>query len=116
MTEFSATSADAGPVLSRVQLERLVAEDELVGRTLIGFAAPSVGLRGVDLDGVTIERDAPRRVSVAGSPSALGRVVRNLLDNAIQHAPPGSAVRITVDDAARPRVEVAVPACTASAE
>jgi two-component system OmpR family sensor kinase len=32
--------------------------------------------------------------------------VRNLLDNAIQHAPPGSAVRITVDDADQPRVEV----------
>ena len=55
---------------------------------------------------MTIERDAPRRVGVDGSPTALGRVVRNLLDNAIQHAPAGSAVRITVDGADRPRVEV----------
>jgi uncharacterized protein YjbI with pentapeptide repeats len=50
------TSADAGVVQSRVQLERLVADDELAGRTISGFAAPSVGLRGIDLDGVTLER------------------------------------------------------------
>ena len=44
---------------------------------------------------------------VAGNPTALGRVVRNLLDNAIQHAPAGSVVRIVVDGAEqRPRVEV----------
>jgi len=52
----SDTSADAGVVQSRVQLERLVAEDELSGRTISGFAAPSVGLRSLDLDGVTLER------------------------------------------------------------
>src|SRR5512135_983286 len=53
---MSETSADAGVVQSRVQLERLVAEDELAGRTIAGFAAPSVGLRAIDLDGVTIQR------------------------------------------------------------
>ncbi len=50
------TSADAGPVLSRVQLERLAAQDELTGRTISGFAAKSVGLRGADLDGVTLDQ------------------------------------------------------------
>lgn len=49
-------AADAGVVQSRVQLERLVADDELAGRTIAGFAAPNVLLRGVDLDGVTVER------------------------------------------------------------
>ena len=53
---MSDTSADAGVVQSRVQLERLVAEDELAGRTIAGFAAQSVGLRAIDLDGVTISR------------------------------------------------------------
>jgi len=53
---MSDQSGDAGVVQSRVQLERLVAENELAGRTLSGFAAPSVGLRGSDLDGVTIDR------------------------------------------------------------
>ena len=53
---MSESSADAGVVQSRVQLERLVAEDELAGRTIAGFAAHSVGLRGVDLDSVTLDR------------------------------------------------------------
>src|SRR5690349_11318269 len=53
---MSDSSADAGVVQSRVQLERLVAEDELAGRTISGFAAPSVGLRSIDLDSVTIEK------------------------------------------------------------
>src|SRR5258705_6295326 len=53
---MSDTSADAGVVQSRVQLERLVAVDELVGRTISGFAAPSANLRAVDLDGVTIDK------------------------------------------------------------
>jgi len=70
---MSDTSADAGVVQSRVQLERLIADDELAGRTISGFAAPSVGLRGVDLDGVTFERldlrgaDATRAGSSAPS-------------------------------------------------
>ncbi len=56
---------------------------------------------------VRIERDAPQRVGVAGNPTALGRVVRNLLDNAIRHAPAGSVVRIAIDGAEqRPRVDV----------
>jgi uncharacterized protein YjbI with pentapeptide repeats len=50
------TSADAGVVQSRVQLERLIAVDELAGRTIAGFPAPSVLMRGVDLDGVTISK------------------------------------------------------------
>lgn len=53
---MSEQSADAGVVQSRVQLERLVADDELAGRTIAGFAAPSVGIRNIDLDNVIIER------------------------------------------------------------
>lgn len=48
--------ADAGVVESRVQMERLAAEDLLVGRTIQGFAAPRAGLRERDLDRVTIEK------------------------------------------------------------
>ena len=53
---MSEPSADAGVVQSRVQLERLVAEDELAGRTIAGFAAQSVLLRALDLDGVSIDK------------------------------------------------------------
>jgi uncharacterized protein YjbI with pentapeptide repeats len=52
---MSLEEADAGVVQSRVQFERLIADDELVGRTIKGFPAVSVGLPGVDLDGVTFE-------------------------------------------------------------
>jgi hypothetical protein len=40
---MSDSSADAGVVQSRVQHERHVADDELAGRTIAGFAAQSVG-------------------------------------------------------------------------
>jgi uncharacterized protein YjbI with pentapeptide repeats len=52
----SDTSADAGVIQSRVQLERMVAEEQVAGRTISGFAAQHVGLRGSDLDSVTIEK------------------------------------------------------------
>jgi two-component system sensor histidine kinase BaeS len=46
--------------------------------------------------GLTLRLDASERVHVSGNPSALGRVIRNLLDNAIRHAPPGSEIRVVV--------------------
>ena len=55
---------------------------------------------------LTIELDTVDRVPVTGNPTALGRVVRNLLDNAIQHAPAGSVIRIVLDGLERPRVLV----------
>jgi two-component system sensor histidine kinase BaeS len=41
--------------------------------------------------------EASERVRVPGDPSQLGRVVRNLLDNAIRHAPRESVVLVQVD-------------------
>ena len=82
--------------LDRVPLDLSELVDEAVEAL-----APAAAARDI-----RIERDTPQRVRVAGNPTALGRVVRNLLDNAIQHAPSGSVVRIVVDGAERPRVEV----------
>ena len=82
--------------LDRVPLDLSELVDEAVEAL-----APAAAARGI-----RIERDTPQRVRVAGNPTALGRVVRNLLDNAIQHAPDGSVVRVVVDGAERPRVEV----------
>ena len=54
---------------------------------------------------VTVTLDAPGGVRVDGNAAALGRVIRNLLDNAIRHAPTGSKVTVTVErDARRVRV------------
>jgi signal transduction histidine kinase len=85
----------------RLDLDRVPLDlTELVDEAIEALTPAAAG------HGVTIERDTPREVRVTGNPTALGRVVRNLLDNAIQHAPDGSTVRIAVDGTERPRVEV----------
>jgi two-component system sensor histidine kinase BaeS len=61
---------------------------------------PSAAARGIDL----VLRGS--RTTVQGNSRAIGRVVRNLLDNAIRHAPEGSVVEISVDDTGTPRVTV----------
>jgi signal transduction histidine kinase len=50
--------------------------------------------------------DASSHVAVRGNPTALGRVVRNLIDNAIRHAPHGSEVRVAVGGDGRPSIRV----------
>jgi signal transduction histidine kinase len=55
---------------------------------------------------VTLELESDARVAVVGSASALGRVVRNLLDNAVRHAPEGSTVVIAVSADRQPTVRV----------
>jgi signal transduction histidine kinase len=55
---------------------------------------------------VTLALDASTRVHVRGNPTALGRVVRNLIDNAIRHAPAGSVVRVAVAADGRPSIRV----------
>lgn len=54
--------------------------------------APMAEARNIDL---TLE--APGGVRVKGNASALGRVIRNLLDNAIRHAPDDSIVHVVVE-------------------
>jgi signal transduction histidine kinase len=54
---------------------------------------PSAAARGVEL-----VVDAPAAVAVVGSVTAIGRVIRNLVDNAVRHSPVGSQVRVVVAD------------------
>lgn len=56
--------------------------------------------------GVLVRLAAPTHVQVPGNARAIGRVVRNLVDNAIRHAPVASTVTVTVDGSDRPRVTV----------
>lgn len=63
--------------------------------------APTAHARGVH-----VELDAAEHVHVQGNANALGRVIRNLLDNAIRHAPPGSTVQVSVSEQGRPLVAV----------
>ncbi|MGE0730733.1 MAG: sensor histidine kinase [Acidimicrobiia bacterium] len=55
---------------------------------------------------VTLQVAAAGAVPVLGNATALGRVIRNLLDNAIRHAPDGSTVTVRVDGEGEPKVVV----------
>jgi len=46
---------------------------------------------------VTLTVDGPGHVAVQGDPAALGRVLRNLLANAIRHSPESGEVRVLVN-------------------
>lgn len=50
-----------------------------------------------DVRGVTIRLRSDQAVPVWGNAAALGRVLRNLLDNAIRHTPDGSEVTMIVE-------------------
>jgi signal transduction histidine kinase len=63
--------------------------------------APVAGERGLQL-----QLRATTRVRVAGNAAALGRVIRNLIDNAIRHAPAGTTVVVDVSAATEPSVRV----------
>ncbi len=49
-----------------------------------------------DTGDVKLRMEATRRVQVTGDATQLGRVMRNLLDNAIRHAPAGTLVSVDV--------------------
>ncbi|HEY5877206.1 MAG TPA: HAMP domain-containing sensor histidine kinase [Ilumatobacteraceae bacterium] len=84
---FLLSKLDAG----RVDLDRVAVDlAELTDETLDSLA-PIAAERGVELRLI-----APTAVPVFGSPTALSRVVRNLVDNAIRHAPAATAVSVSV--------------------
>ena len=53
---------------------------------------------------VTLRVDAPGRVAIDGNAAAIGRILRNLIDNAIRHAPASSTIDIIVTDGAVVRI------------
>ena len=84
---FLLSKLDAG----RADLDRVAVDlAELTDETLDSLA-PIAAERGVELRLI-----APTAVPVFGSPTALSRVVRNLVDNAIRHAPSATAVSVSV--------------------
>jgi signal transduction histidine kinase len=84
--ELSRIEADTLQLsLERVSLGELVSD-------AVASAAPLARAKGVHLSG-NVEGSPP---VVSGSAPELTRVVRNLLDNAIRHTPPGGAIEVTV--------------------
>ena len=85
---FELSRIEAGTLAVNVERVRL---GELVS-DVVASAAVMAGAKGVRVDG----RLAGRPPDVAGSAPELTRVVRNLLDNAIRHTPPGGTVEVDV--------------------
>ncbi len=85
----------------RLELHRVPVDLTDVADEAVEALAPVAAAAGVHL-----ALDASTHVQVRGNPTALGRVVRNLIDNAIRHAPTGSVVRIAVGVDGRPSMRV----------
>jgi signal transduction histidine kinase len=82
------------PLRSRIDLTELVDE-------AVEALQPVAVQRGVRMKVVPV---GPVGAMVA--PEEVGRVLRNLLDNAIRHAPEGTVVEVSVDDDGGPLVSV----------
>ncbi len=85
----------------RLELLRETVDVSEIADEAIEALAPAAAARRVEL-----RLRSPGGVPVDGNATAIGRVIRNLLDNAIRHAPEGSTVEVAVDAAATPTVRV----------
>jgi len=95
---FLLSRLDSGtPELPHARVDLAEIADEAAEALAPVAEAGSVRLRVQGAEGAIVH----------GSAVALGRVIRNLVDNAIRHSPPGSEVNIIVDaDADPPTVSV----------
>lgn len=89
-----------------IEIDRTPADISEVADEAIEVLRPVAGRRNIRL-----RLEAPDGPVVAGGPEAVGRVLRNLLDNAIRHAPEGSEVVVHIGngEAAMVRVTDAGP-------
>lgn len=93
-------------LLSRIESGRLELEREPVDLAELADEAVEALTPVAAMREVTVRLDAPLGVRVEGNPAALGRVIRNLIDNAVRHAPDGSTVEVVVAEGATPTVRV----------
>ncbi len=94
---FLLTRMDAG----RLDLASEVIDLAELADEAVESLAPVAARRQIELD-----VRACHRLAVNGNPAALGRVVRNLVDNAIRHAPEHSTVTVAVAEEDGPTVRV----------
>jgi signal transduction histidine kinase len=93
-------------LLARIESGRLDLHPVPVDLTEVADEAVEALAPAATAAGVELALDASTHVRVHGNPTALGRVVRNLIDNAIRHAPAGSVVRVAVASEGRPSIRV----------
>lgn len=92
----------AGVVAPRV---RTVYLDEAVHRALVGIGMGTRGVRRASMERVEVEVG---EIAVAADPGLLERVLANLVDNALRHAPRDAPVRVSAErDGDRVTVAVA---------
>lgn len=85
-------------LLARIQSGDMSIESMPTDLTDVADEAIEVLLPVAAKEQVNLVLDAPKRVVVTTGPEAVSRVIRNLLDNAIRHAPQGSDVTVAVSN------------------
>ncbi len=83
-------------LLARIEAGRLELRPESVDLAEIADDAAEALAPTAEQRGIRIVQPVAEPVPVAGNATALGRVIRNLLDNAIRHAPNGSTIELRV--------------------
>ena len=83
-------------LLARIEAGERVLDHELLDLSELVDEAVEALAPAAHRHDVRLETDTPGHVPVLGSAAELGRVVRNLLDNAIRFSPAGGAVRCEV--------------------
>ncbi len=104
--EALGTLVDDFFLLARIESGRLDLHPVPLDLTEVADEAVEALAPAAAAAGVTLALDVSSHVHVQGNPTALGRVVRNLVDNAIRHAPAGSVVRVAVAADGRPSIRV----------
>ena len=84
-------------VAELVDLATDVSEDESVAPVEVAAIAEPIVERAGRRGTHDVTLDVHRRVVVEGRPMALGRAVRNLVENAMKFAPEGTGVRVEID-------------------
>jgi signal transduction histidine kinase len=85
-------------LLARIQAGNIDIETMPTDLTDVADEAIEALMPVATKENVTLVLDAPVRVIVPTGPEAVSRIVRNLLDNAIRHAPEGTAVTVEVSN------------------
>lgn len=93
-------------LLSSIESGRFELHRESVDLSELAEAAVEALAPAAATQGVSLRLSSTAGVPAEGSPTAIGRVIRNLIDNAIRHAPAGSEVEVQIAKGAAPTVRV----------
>jgi signal transduction histidine kinase len=94
-------------LMSRLEAGRLELAHTVVDLAEIADEAVEALAPFAERRSIALRLETSGAVAVRGNAVAIGRVIRNLIDNAIRYAPTGSTVTITIGDRLRPSVRVA---------